>query len=120
MPDEDFDPMEGILWQAFCNTYPYTIIVRAYLGGQHRIQITDSTVPDMGAPPMHGAIVQELCTYDARKAELFTDLFSLADDPVALARKLATDTNCEGPGCRIRLDDKASDHPKGFKRWKDA
>ena len=86
-----------------------TILVRSFLAGQYRIQITDKTRPDAGAPEGHGEIVQELCTY--RFGTLVDALGELrsADDAVVRARTWARPWNCEGEGGRIRLDNQPSE-----------
>lgn len=114
--DGAVDATADMAWQAFCNHSHYTVIVRNYMLGQYRIQLCDSRQPDPHAPPMHGSIVQELCTYKLTKAEEVTDALCLAYEPLKKARGYATETNCEGPGMRIRLDDKPDDHPAGFRR----
>lgn len=114
---DERDLMDGVLWQAFCNTYPYTVLVRSYAFGQYRIQLTDATLPAPYSPQGHGAILREFCTYDQKKAEVMTDALGLASDPVQFANTLETLTNCDCPGSgRIRLDDEPEDHVEGYKR----
>lgn len=80
----------------------HTILVRSFLLGQYRIQITAKDRPAADAPDGHGEIVQELCTY--RFGTLVDALAELrsAGDAVARARSWARPWNCEGG--RIRLD----------------
>lgn len=98
------DATADIVWQAFCSHSHYTVVVRLYLFQQYRLQLCDSRQPDPYAPPMHGSIVQEMCTYVERKAEAISDLLCMVKDPLALARAFAEPWNCDGPGQRIRLD----------------
>lgn len=103
-------------WQAFCNDHHYTVIVQNFMFGQYRIQLCDSRIYDPGAPPMHGGVVQQMCTYHRDKAEWMTDQLYLAKDPLAFAKSFATPTNCEFDGGRIRLDDDPDSHPAGYRR----
>ena len=83
-----------------------TILVRAYAIGQFRIQITDISQGTgiLGAPPGHGDIVQEMCTYKSHTmVRAVAELMSVKD-PVKLARSWAKPHNCEFPGGRIRMD----------------
>lgn len=89
----------------------YSIAVWAYLLGQYCIQIEDHSHP-IYAPQGHGDIVRELCTYSKSRMELTVEAFRLSDDPIIYAESLANPWNCEGPGGRIRLDNRLEDHPE--------
>lgn len=83
-----------------------TILVLDNLCNQFRIKITDISrgTGHCGAPPGHGDIVQEMCTYKMMTmARACAELMS-AKDPVKLARSWARPHNCEHEGGRIRLD----------------
>jgi hypothetical protein len=73
--------------------------------GQYRIQLTRTDRPDPYAPPGHGSIVRELCTYQSKTCLGVVMWLRLAADPEALCRTYETPWNCEAPGHgRIRLD----------------
>lgn len=84
----------------------HTLIVMPYLFGQFRVQLTRLDRPDTFAPPGHGSIVRELCTYDPHLAGHVVFLLRLSADPEASCEELAKPWNCEYPGGRIRLDAK--------------
>ena len=95
----------------------YTIIVRLYMFGQFRIQLTDRRKIDHFAPEGHGGIVRELDTYKAEvAAKTMLDL-SEAEEPEKYCVSLERDWNCEysgdGPlaGDRIRLDETSESNP---------
>lgn len=84
----------------------YSLLVRNYALGQFRVQITDVSngTGQNGAPPGHGDIVQEMCTYKREKAlGVIADL-GTSEDPVATALTYVRPHNCEFKGGRIRLD----------------
>lgn len=86
----------------------HSILIRPYAYGQLRIQLTRTDRPDGYAPPGHGSIVRELCTYEPRTAVRVVTLMRVAADPEAYCRTLETPHNCEAPGRgRIRLDNRA-------------
>ena len=116
-PPSASERMQGVLWQAFCNNPNYTVLVRSYALGQFRIQLTDIRMPDPYAPPMHGSIVREMCTYFQGKAEWMTDWLCQHPEPELLCKLFETPSNCDAPGHgRIRLDDSPDDHPAGYRR----
>jgi hypothetical protein len=82
----------------------YSILVYHYLLGQFRIQLTDCRQPDSNAPAGHGGIVQELCTYKHTTLAKVLTLLRHSKDPLQLALSWRSQSNCEGPGGRIRLD----------------
>ena len=84
----------------------YSVIVQLYLFGQFRIQITDIKTPDPLAPPGHGSIVREMCTYNPLTCAETVFNIKNAKDPEKFAESLANEKNCEHPGGRIRLDNK--------------
>lgn len=90
----------------------YTVLVRNYMLGQFRIQLTDVRRTDPRAPKGHGQIVQEMCTY--RSSTCATTVASLrnSEDPLKLARSWAKPYNCETKGGRIRLDNRPEDRPE--------
>lgn len=96
----------------------HTILVQPYMFGQFRIQLTDISKIDPDAPPGHGSIVREFCTYKFDKMALVVTQLRDTDDPEAVAESFATPSNCEGPGGRIRLDTEYKDnlHRAGDKR----
>lgn len=85
------------------NAY-YWVIVRQYLLGQFRLQLIKWDLFDV-----NGIIVRECCTYDRMTAVKTKDAICQAVDPEAYLQSLATEYNCEGPGQRIRLDNKPGD-----------
>ncbi|MGA3170327.1 MAG: hypothetical protein ABSE62_04880 [Chthoniobacteraceae bacterium] len=89
----------------------YTLMVFSFVLGQFRIQITDKEVPDTDAPEGHGGIVCEMCTYHANTMARVVRQLRMDEDPLALARSWERPWNCEGPGCRIRLDTTEADNP---------
>ncbi len=88
----------------------YGIIVRNYMFGQYRIQLTDARRPDPDAPPGHGAIVRELCTYKFPTMRAATLAMAVANDPEAYCESLANKWNCDGGTGRIRLDTLPGEH----------
>lgn len=82
----------------------YTVLVKGNFGGQFRIQLTDVAKPDPGAPPGHGSIVRELCTYKQATAVETTTAIAMSLDPEGYCEGLARPWNCEYEGGRIRLD----------------
>ena len=91
----------------------YSVVVRRYLFGQLRIQVCDTAQPDPYAPPLHGSIVRELCTYRMDKLAEVLPALRGAADPLALCREWETPANCEAPGAgRIRLDTAPDDFPR--------
>lgn len=117
--DIEFRPAPGgVLWAGRCAKGPLTFLVRSYALGQYRIQITDSSALDFGAPPGHGAILQEMCTYSEVTARSVTHRLAVEADPLAYARSLATPWNTDSPrGGRIRLDTTEKDFHDGGYRW---
>ena len=106
---------DNMAWQAFCDNHHYSVIVRHYMCDQYRIQLCDIRVPDPWSPPMHGGLVQELCTYHEKRALAVTDLLCMVREPLEMARCFATPDNCEYDGGRIRLDNGPLGHPLGFR-----
>lgn len=90
----------------------YGVVVRPYMFGQYRIQLT-RLYPDGSDEPFgpagHGEIVREMCTYDPRVAHSTVAALIAAPDPEAHCRTLERPHNCEGEGGRIRLDNKPGD-----------
>ncbi len=84
----------------------YTIGVQRYALGQFRIQLMDLRQPDSYAPEGHGAIVQEMCTYQQPTMKSVIEKLRGAKDPLEVARSYAKPWNCEFEGGRIRLDNK--------------
>lgn len=82
----------------------HTVVVRPYTYGQYRIQLTRIDRPDPFAPPGHGSIVRELCTYSPGMAADVVLKLRLAADPEGFCETLAHPGNCEYRGGRIRLD----------------
>jgi hypothetical protein len=83
----------------------YSLLVYNYLLGQFRIQLTDTYDPDAFAPPGHGSIKREMCTYKKEKALFVLAVLAAAEDPLKVARGFEREHNCEVPGRgRIRLD----------------
>lgn len=83
----------------------YSVLVRSYLYGQFRIQLTDTTVPDLAAPEGHGSIVRECCTY--KPTTMLSVLAELAEaaEPEEYLTHFETPKTCEVFGYgRIRLD----------------
>lgn len=103
-------PIKRILPQEMKNPR-YSIAVWAYMLGQYRIQLEDHHNPTY-APQGHGDIIRELCTYQKSRMELTVEAFRISEDPPAYAESLVKPWNCEGPGGRIRLDNKLEDHPE--------
>lgn len=108
MSDEDLPLME-IRAGAMISS-KHSLIMRRYLVGQYRIQLTRVDQPDPFAPYGHGAIVRELCTYDRSFAYSTMLVLRGAPDPEAWCRAIETEANCEHPGHgRIRLDNPEPD-----------
>jgi hypothetical protein len=83
----------------------HSVLVRPYMFGQYRIQLTRIDRPDPFAPPGHGSICRELCTYDHTRMMATVLQLVSAKDPEAYCCTLETPSNCEVPGSgRIRLD----------------
>lgn len=82
----------------------HTILVRPFLLGQYRIQVTDLRRVDPDAPPGHGEIVRELCSYIAMTCMEAIETLAAAPDVVAAVDAMGRPWNQEGPGGRIRLD----------------
>jgi hypothetical protein len=107
---EDIKPLIEVLPDQMCSK-THTILVQGFLFGQYRIQLTRLDRPDPFAPPGHGSIVRELCTYNPHTAGTVALILRLASDPEAYCRELERSWNCEDPGHgRIRLD-----NPEPFK-----
>lgn len=83
----------------------HTLLIQGYAYGQFRIQLTRlGGLEDRTAPPGHGSIVRELCTYSGQTAGSVALLLRLSSDPEGACELLAKPWNCEYPGGRIRLD----------------
>lgn len=82
----------------------YSLLVAGFLGGQRRIRLCDSTVPDIYAPQGHGGIIRDMCTYSQTTMQATCAMLAAADDPPAFAHGLANTLNCDHPRGRIRLD----------------
>lgn len=95
-----------------CKNRRYTVLLRRYLARQLRIQVTDLDRPDNSAPAGHGSIVRELCTYRPDTAVAVILNLVTAIDPEEIAQRYARPWNCEGPGLRIRLDNRSEDRPE--------
>jgi len=90
----------------------HSAIMRRYLVGQYRIQLTRVDQPDPHAPAGHGTIVRELCTYDRSFAYSTMIVLRGHPDPEAWCRSIERPWNCEVPGRgRIRLDNPAPETP---------
>ena len=87
----------------------YSVSVWPYLLGQFRIQLEDHQNVLM-SPSGHGQIIRELCTYKKHTMELTVERLRLSDEPSA--ESLAFPWNCDGPGGRIRLDNRQEDRPE--------
>ena len=90
----------------------YTVLVRIFLFGQYRIQLTCLDQPDPYAPIGHGSIVRELDSYDQTQAILTCLRLRESEDPEAYCESLAKPFNCEYPGGRIRLDNTPDSRPE--------
>jgi hypothetical protein len=103
MKDEDL-PLVQIYAGAMISPR-HSVIMRRYLMGQYRIQLTRVDEPDPHAPPGHGTIVRELCTYNRAFAVSTVLVLRGHDDPERWCRSIERPWNCESPGRgRIRLD----------------
>lgn len=83
----------------------HTVLVRPYLYGQFRIQLTRIDKPEPYAPEGHGTIVRELCTYRQDIMIETVARLAVASDPEEACRDMERPWNCDAPGRgRIRLD----------------
>jgi hypothetical protein len=88
-----------------CKNQDYRVVVREYLFGQWRLQL----VSHSRHSTQWDKIEREACTYHITTAIKVRDEISDAADPKGYMEGLATAYNCEGPGQRIRLDNKLGD-----------
>lgn len=90
----------------------YSILVEAYMFGQHRIKLCKRMPGEPADYREHGGSVREMCTYKRDVAQLTVSQLAMSPDPEAFCRTLETPYNCEVPGRgRIRLDNTEEDRP---------
>ena len=82
----------------------FTIIVRPFLMGQFRIQITDITKPDSGAPKGHGSIAGQMCTYKHGTMRKVVKELKDAKDVMKKYNSYRQPWNSDHSTDRIRLD----------------
>lgn len=105
------EPEDYVIFEAPNLLSPHhTVLVRSFLLGQYRIQLTDKRQPDDYAPEGHGTICRELCTYEYTVALATVLDLQACIDPEAHCEALAKPWNCEYPGGRIRLDNRPKAH----------
>lgn len=91
----------------------HSLMIRPYMFGQYRLQLTRKDVPHPFASEGHGGIVREMCTYNTATAMITVQKLREAADPEAYCRSLEREWNCERPGRgRIRLDNTLADRPE--------
>ena len=89
----------------------YTVLVYDYAFQQKRIQVTDIQKPDGDAPPGHGTIVKQLCTYHEDVAVSVVAKLQASEDPIECVESLRKPWNSEGPDDVVRLDTTEEDNP---------
>lgn len=88
----------------------YKVEVWPYLLGQFRFKLVKIGAPSLSHDD--GEVVRELCTYKIpTMTKTLCDLMK-SPDPEAYCEALVEPWNSEGPGDRIRLDNREEDRPE--------
>jgi hypothetical protein len=80
----------------------HSMLVRAGEDGCYRIQLTRIDKPEPFAPPGHGKVVRELCTFSVETAEETALTLAKSKDPERYCRSLVRSGNTNG--LKIMLD----------------
>jgi hypothetical protein len=92
----DYDPIRATVSPI------HSVLVRADENGGYRIQLTRTNTPEPFAPPGHGKVVRELCTFSVETAEETALKLAKSKDPEGYCRSLIRPGNTDG--LKITLD----------------